>query len=60
MKEENIELRSEKVRNVIGKVPRKLVVVTIAIYLFVLLLIAGVVYLLNIETTGIINRLLGI
>lgn len=60
MENKNVELRSPKVRNVIGKVPRRLVASAIFIYLIVLLMILAVVCMLNIESDGIVNRLFGL
>lgn len=60
MEKEEIELRSEKVRHIMGRMPGKLVVFAILIYACVLLLILLVVHLLDIEIGENINRLLGI
>lgn len=61
MENKDIELRSPKVRNVIGRMPRGLTVTAITIYLVVLLLIAGIVVLLDMDIEGMemLNRLLG-
>lgn len=61
MENKDIELRSPKVRNVIGRMPRGLTVAAVVIYLVVLLLIAGIVVLLDmdIEAMDMLNRLLG-
>lgn len=59
MEDKGIELRSAKVRHVIGKMPRRLVFSAICIYLIVLVLIVVIVCLLDIESGGILNRLLG-
>lgn len=59
MENKDVELRSPKVRNIIGKMPRGLVFSAVFIYLIVFLLILAIVYLLDIESEGILNRILG-
>ena len=56
MQKENIELRSPKVQNVIGKMPRRLVLSAILIYVIVLVLL--VIYFLDLESANILSRLL--
>ena len=58
MEKENIELRSPKVQNVIGKMPRRLVLSAILIYIIVFLLVLLVIYFLDIESANILSRLL--
>ena len=58
MQKENIELRSPKVQNVIGKMPRRLVRSAILIYVIVFLLVLLVIYFLDLESANILSRLL--
>ncbi len=58
MEKENIELRSPKVQNVIGKMPRRLVLSAILIYVIVFLLVLLVIYFLDLESANILSRLL--
>lgn len=58
MQKENIELRSPKVQNVIGKMPRRLVFSAILIYVIVFLLVLLVIYFLDLESANILSRLL--
>ena len=58
MQKENIELRSPKVHNVIGKMPRRLVLSAILIYVIVFLLVLLVIYFLDLESANILSRLL--
>ena len=58
MQKENIELRSPKVQNVIGKKPRRLVLSAILIYVIVFLLVLLVIYFLDLESANILSRLL--
>ncbi|AZS28980.1 hypothetical protein D8S85_05030 [Butyricimonas faecalis] len=58
MQKENIELRSPKVQNVIGKMPRRLVLSAILIYVIVFLLVLLVIYFLDLESANILSRLL--
>lgn len=44
MENKDVELRSPKVRNIIGKMPRGLVFSAVFIYLIVFLLILAIVY----------------
>lgn len=58
MEKENIELRSPKVQNVIGKMPRRLVLSAILTYVIVFLLVLLVIYFLDLESANILSRLL--
>lgn len=58
MQKENIELRSPKVQNVIEKMPRRLVLSAILIYVIVFLLVLLVIYFLDLESANILSRLL--
>ncbi len=58
MEKENIELRSPKVQNVIGKMPRRLVFLAILIYTTVFILILLIIHFLDLESANILSRLL--
>lgn len=57
MENNDVELRSPKVQNVIGKMPVKLIVGAVAIYVAVFLLVLVVVLLLDIDGAGTVKRL---
>lgn len=50
MEEENIELRSEKVRGIIGEIPHAIIRVGISVLFFVMLLLLFVCYLIKVPT----------
>lgn len=60
MDKNDIELRSPKVQNVIGRMPRGLIITALFVYLVVLIFVFVVVLLLNIDSEGILNRIIGI
>ena len=59
MKDENNELKSPRVRNLIGKIPRRLVLFALVIYIVVFILVLFVIDFLGINAEGIVERILG-
>lgn len=54
---EHIELKSPKVQSLIGKIPRRLVIVALVVYACVFALLAAVVHLLEADGTLFFNFL---
>lgn len=53
--EEHIELKNPKVQSLIGKIPRRLVVVALIVYACVFVLLIMVVHLLGLDETLFFN-----
>lgn len=52
---EQIELKSPKVQSLIGKIPRRLVIVALIVYTCVFVLLVAIVHLLGLDETLFFN-----
>ena len=59
MNDENSKLKSPKVRNLIGKIPRQLVLLALVIYVIVFVLVLFVIDFFFLYSEGIVERFIG-